>query len=97
MKDDQGQPTICLSCGNLVRKVNGDGDDLELCGPPPGDSFFQTGENNNGASIFEDIFGGSASKSYDDVDQKQSSSNDEKQNKFKREQTIIDVEVERDD
>lgn len=91
LKDDGAEPTICLSCGSLVRNVGGDGDGLELCGPPPGNSFFQSDEK-MGNSIFSDFFGGA--QSYDGLGQQETNRKQEK--KFNREQTIIDVEVERD-
>ena len=95
--DESAQPSICFNCGSLVRQSQV-GDGLELCGPSPNDSFFNSnnGNNNDFFRSMGDIFSDSSDSGMD-------SSNDNsmdpkrRQETFKKERTIIDVEVKRDD
>lgn len=98
LKDDD-QPGICLSCGTIVR-ANSDKSGLEICNNP-NDIL----EKNN--SPFDDIFGGSSSGgSFADFFDASSESQptmgtkpkkESREAKAKREGTIIDIDVEKDD
>ena len=95
--DESAQPSICFNCGSLVRKSQV-GDGLELCGPSPNESFFNSnnGNNNEFFKSMGDIFSDS-NDSYTDSPNGNSMDPKRRQEAFKKERTVIDVEVKRDD
>ena len=94
LKDDQGQPSICVSCGSFIR-TNADKDGIELCNNPS--------DMMGGGSLFDQLFGSMAGMSpqqvVDEIDADINGNKPKKspgQNKARRESTIIDVDVESD-
>ena len=72
--------------------MNEKGDGLELCNNP----YDMLNEGTGGGSLFDSLFGGSSMGGMSDFGITDSPS-EEQRKKVKRQGTIIDVEVERDD
>lgn len=99
IKNDERDPTMCLNCGALSR-VNESGDGLELCNNPR-DMMNDDMMGGNGASLFDQLFGNGGNGMSDFTsDFGRASSSDPKKDdpvkRAKRQNTIIDVDVERD-
>ncbi|KAL7482722.1 hypothetical protein ACHAW6_008379 [Cyclotella cf. meneghiniana] len=86
-----GEPSVCLNCGAFSR-VNEKGDGLELCNNP----YDMLNEGMGGGSLFDSLFGGGSMGGMSDFVSADAPS-EEQRKKVKRQGTIIDVEVERDD
>mmetsp|Transcript_21066 Transcript_21066/g.43043 ORF Transcript_21066/g.43043 Transcript_21066/m.43043 type:complete len:248 (+) Transcript_21066:110-853(+) len=88
LKDDSGQPSLCVNCGSLVRS-NRNNDGIELCNDPSGVM---------GGSLFDQLFGGAGGFERSAAQQviDEPTGTESKASKAKREQTIIDVDVESD-
>uniref|UniRef100_A0A7S4VTE8 TFIIB-type domain-containing protein n=1 Tax=Ditylum brightwellii TaxID=49249 RepID=A0A7S4VTE8_9STRA len=92
LKEDQGQPSICLNCGSFVRS-NIDKNGIELCNSP---EDVMNGGGSLG-DIFGDFLGGGGSAFGDnlfDTPAKSSSTTAQKKSQAKRESTVIDVDIE---
>uniref|UniRef100_A0A7S0ACI9 TFIIB-type domain-containing protein n=1 Tax=Minutocellus polymorphus TaxID=265543 RepID=A0A7S0ACI9_9STRA len=95
LKDDEGQPSICVSCGSLIR-TNAAKDGIELCNNP--------NDIMGGGSVFDQLFGSMAGISpqqvVDEIDADVNGSKPRNkspgESKSRRENTIIDVDVESD-
>jgi hypothetical protein len=93
------ETTPCLNCGSMVRPTQ-DGSGVELCNAAP--DFTDMGDD-SGGSIFDFLtsFGGQDDQSTSTPkvqgSQSSSSKSDDRKNKAKRESTIIDVDVSKDD
>lgn len=86
-KDDEGQPSICFSCGATVRATR-DKKSVELCSSNSiNDDFFDVGINNSNS--FMDMF-----SVRNEAEHTKTVENNRK--KVARERTIIDVDVESD-
>ena len=88
LKDQQ--PTICLNCGSFVES-NAKGNGIDFC-PQNNNGVMEDNDDIADSSIeslFSGLFGG--------FDEQQQSTSVERQQQFKREQTIIDVEVKKDE
>ena len=92
LKEDEGNPSLCYSCGSLIR-ANADKDGIELCNNP--------NDIMGGNSLFDQLFGGmgglSPQQVVDEIDADINGSKAGKggrQSKARRESTIIDVDVE---
>jgi len=94
LKDDDTGPNICLSCGSLLR-VNLEKDGVELCNDPS-DIY----DDNSRVSSFFDLFTGGVDNDGglfqgDNVDTSTTATS--KKDKDRREGTIIDVDVTKED
>lgn len=96
LKEDRGQPSLCINCGSLVRS-NIDKDGIELCNSPT--------DVMGGNSLFDQLFGGVSGVTpqqmvdeidYDIASGQKKGPTKSKATKAKRESTIIDVDVESD-
>ena len=94
LKDDESTPSICVSCGSLIR-TNAAKDGIELCNNP--------NDIMGGGSLFDQLFGSMAGISpqqvVDEIDADINGSKPRKspdESKSRRERTIIDVDVESD-
>eukprot|EP00565_Helicotheca_tamesis_P009416 CAMPEP_0185740240 /NCGR_PEP_ID=MMETSP1171-20130828/37346_1 /TAXON_ID=374046 /ORGANISM="Helicotheca tamensis, Strain CCMP826" /LENGTH=254 /DNA_ID=CAMNT_0028412039 /DNA_START=130 /DNA_END=894 /DNA_ORIENTATION=+ len=88
LKNDDGQPSICLNCGSFVR-ADVDKNGIELCNSP--DDVMNSGAG----GLFSDLFGGGGMFDTQDVqDVSSTTTTNTREQKQKRERTIIDVDVE---
>eukprot|EP00567_Pseudictyota_dubia_P017083 CAMPEP_0197435996 /NCGR_PEP_ID=MMETSP1175-20131217/3475_1 /TAXON_ID=1003142 /ORGANISM="Triceratium dubium, Strain CCMP147" /LENGTH=274 /DNA_ID=CAMNT_0042965163 /DNA_START=142 /DNA_END=966 /DNA_ORIENTATION=+ len=99
LKDDGGNPTICLNCGSLVR-ASADGDGLELCNDPES-MFAQDGGMFGGGGLFEDLFGGGGVTGPGDTVVTTTTTTtvteeERRKDETRRQRTVIDVDVEVD-
>lgn len=85
LKDQQ--PTICLNCGAIVQS-NANGNAIELA---PQDGVIG---NDPDSDSIESLLG--SLMGFSEAAQPTKSTPEERQQKFRREQTIIDVEVDKD-
>lgn len=99
MKDVE-QPGLCFNCGSILQ-ISPDMETIELSTPTKrqGGGFIDmdqpgAGMGGGGASIF-DIFGGGAGPS--SPEQPTATEVKQKEQKFRRDSTIVDVEVTKDD
>ena len=105
IKEDSGQPTVCLSCGSVVRATV-DGTGLEICNTPD-EILNQDGGMFGGGGLLDELFGGNAGgfgvddtfggdaggvTGGADVMSKEKGKKDQ----VRRETTIIDVEADRE-
>mmetsp|Transcript_13776 Transcript_13776/g.19704 ORF Transcript_13776/g.19704 Transcript_13776/m.19704 type:complete len:260 (+) Transcript_13776:56-835(+) len=95
LKEDNGDPNLCLSCGSLIRATV-DCDGIELCNDP--NEIFNEG---GFASIFDSLFGNESITIVEDEVFSTNSLNRETDRRSRggksfREGKIIDVDVERD-
>ena len=94
---DVNQPSLCFNCGSILQ-ISPDLESIELSTPTgrQGGGFIDmdrpgAGMGGGGASIFDSLFGGGSPQ------QPTSEEVQQKGQKFKRESTIVDVEISKDD
>ena len=90
----QPQPTICLNCGAIVQS-NMDGTGIELA-PQDGVIGNDDDDDSSDSDLIESLLGNWMGLREQPTTQS-STTAEERQQKFRREQTIIDVEVDRED
>ena len=92
LKDEEAGPNICLNCGSLVR-ANIDKDGIELCNNP--NDIYD--ENSRISSLFDLFTGGVDSGNTGGAFYEETTTTIEtKQDKQRRERTVIEVDVTKD-
>ena len=84
-----GEPSICLNCGSVIRATK-DATGVELCNSPPSfeDTGFFGGDIFSGTNLFGDNM---------DLNSMNERSNpDERKKKAQRENTVIDIDFDED-
>lgn len=99
---DPSQVSFCFNCGAFLQ-ASQDGKTIELSAPARnrgGGDFIDMDQQQQqpmGGSIFDQLFGGGGGMGGGEPQQPSASSVSDKEKKFRREQTVIDVEVQKKD